>query len=128
MPGLVVYRFNADLVFYNTDRFKQRVRGVLTRADKTVEWLVLDASSINYVDVTAIKKVDELAAELSVRGVRTVVVNLKSHVLRPFKQEWIKGRLERGAAEIFPTIRTAINAFEKSRQQPAISDSSITQS
>jgi len=127
VPGLIVYRFNADLVFFNADRFKQRVRGVVSGAETAVEWLVLDASSMNYVDVTAIKKVDELAAELSDRGVRIVVVNLKSHVLRPFKQEWVKGRLERGAAKIFPTIRTAINAFEQSRKQAAIRDSSVTQ-
>ncbi len=124
VPGLIVYRFSADLVFYNADRFKQRARAVVASASTPVQWLVLDASSINYVDVTAIQKVEELAEELAARGVRTVVVNLKRHVLRPFEQEWVRERLERSAADVFPTIKTATRAFEQSRQQPPAPDSS----
>ena len=119
----MVYRFSADLVFYNADRFKQRARAVVSGASTPVQWLVLDASSINYVDVTAFQKVEELAEELAARGVRTVVVNLKRHILRPFEREWVRERLERGAADVFPTIKTAIKAFEQSRQRPPAADS-----
>ncbi len=34
-----------------------------------MEWLVVDASSINGVDITAIKKVDDLREELAARGI-----------------------------------------------------------
>ena len=128
VPGLLVYQFNADLVFYNADRFKQRARAVVASASTPVQWLVLDASSINYIDVTAFQKVEELSEELAARGVRTVVVNLKRRVLRPFEKEWVRGRLERGAADIFPTIKTAIKAFEQAKHQPKVADSSTTES
>ncbi len=128
IPGLLVYQFNADLVFYNADRFKQRARAVVASASTPVQWLVLDASSINYIDVTALRNVEELAEELAARGVRTVVVNLKRHVLRPFERDWVRARLERGAADIFPTITTAIEAFEQAKQQPTGAASSTTES
>ncbi len=128
VPGLLVYQFNADLVFYNADRFKQRARVVVASASTPVQWLVLDASSINYVDVTALQKVEELAEELAARGVKTVVVNLKHHVLRPFEKDWVRERLERSAAEFFPTIKTAIKAFEQAKKQPAVAASSTTES
>lgn len=123
VPGLLVYQFNAPLVFYNADYFKRRAREVVANAQTPVQWLVLDASAINYMDVTALQTVYELVEELATRGVRTVVVNLKSHVMRPFRREWVRERLGRHAGDIFPTIKVAIKAFEQAKRQPAGADS-----
>lgn len=71
---------------------------------------------MNYIDVTSLQILEELAEELAARGIRTVVVNLKRHVLRPFETDWIQKRLERKAARIFPTIKTAIRAFEQAKR------------
>jgi MFS superfamily sulfate permease-like transporter len=53
-------------------------------ANTPVEWVVLDASSINVIDVTALQKIDELRDELSSRGIIFAVARLKPSLMRFF--------------------------------------------
>ncbi len=57
IPGLILYRFEANLVFFNADHFRDRVRAIIAAAETPVEWVVIDASSINVVDVTSLHKI-----------------------------------------------------------------------
>ena len=63
IPGLLIYRFDANLVFFNCDHFKESVLRHIDAAAAPVEWVLIDASPINVVDYTALQKVDELREE-----------------------------------------------------------------
>ena len=78
IPGLILYRFDVNVVFFNADYFRNRVRAAIAAAETPVEWVVVDASSINVVDITALQKVDELREELSAQG----IVFASAHVKR----------------------------------------------
>ncbi|MCK7576558.1 MAG: sulfate permease [Chromatiales bacterium] len=67
-PGLLLYRFHADLVFFNVDYFKARLLDAIAASDTPVEWVVIDASPINVIDSTALKQVEQLIDELAARG------------------------------------------------------------
>ena len=43
-PGLIVYRFGADLFYANADRFADEVRALVDRAPAPVRWFVVDAA------------------------------------------------------------------------------------
>jgi MFS superfamily sulfate permease-like transporter len=47
----VIYRFDAALVFFNADYFKERVRTVIATADSP-RWFLLDAEAMSYVYTT----------------------------------------------------------------------------
>ena len=68
MPGLLLYRFNADLVFFNVDYFKARLLAAIAASATPVEWVVVDASPINVIDSTALKQVEQLIEELAAGG------------------------------------------------------------
>ena len=53
LPGLVVYRFDAPLFFPNVEYFRERVLG-LVDAERSLEWIIVNAEAFTYVDATAI--------------------------------------------------------------------------
>jgi high affinity sulfate transporter 1 len=53
LPGLVVFRFDAQLFYANANRFLDDVKAVFEGAPDPVRWLVLDCSAIDDVDYSA---------------------------------------------------------------------------
>ena len=111
IPGLILYRFDANLVFYNVDYFLERVRAAIAAAETPVEWALIDASSINVVDITAIQKVDELREELAARGISLVSARVKLNLSKYFNEEWGARRKETYAKSRYDTLKSAVRAF-----------------
>jgi high affinity sulfate transporter 1 len=111
-PGLILYRFDANLVFFNADYFRDRVRAIIAASDTPVEWFVVDASTINVVDITALQKFAELREELAARGIVLGTVRVKRNLMRFFEREWAHERLEQQAdTHRFATLKSAVRAF-----------------
>lgn len=112
-PGLLIYRFDSDLLFYNIDYFKQRLLKAIAESETPVEWVVVDASPVNILDVTALEKLVELREELAARGVVLAYARAKRSLARFFTTNWMKQRRKSGRAIDFPTVRAAVIAFKK---------------
>jgi MFS superfamily sulfate permease-like transporter len=117
IPGILIFQFNANIVFFNADRFKARVLHAVAASETPVEWVVLDASPVNYIDVTGITKIDELREEMALRGVRFVTATARDHMGRYFDKSWVEKRKERFSGHRFPTINSAVKAFEESKRK-----------
>jgi high affinity sulfate transporter 1 len=111
IPGLILYRFDANLVFFNADYFRDRVRATIAAAKTPVEWVVVDASSINVVDVTAVQKLDELREELAAQGIVLATARAKRNLRKFFNPEWGVKRRELYGKYRFDTIKSAVRAF-----------------
>ena len=68
-PGLIVYRFGADLFYANESRFVDEVRALVEHAPEPVRFVVVDASAITNIDYSAAGAVRELIADLAQRGI-----------------------------------------------------------
>jgi high affinity sulfate transporter 1 len=120
IPGLILYRFDANLVFFNADYFRERVREVIAAANTPVEWFVVDASSINVIDVTAFQKIDELQEELAARGIVLAHARAKRNLARFFNQGWLMKRRARRMEYDFPTVKSAVRAFNSRTKKAAV--------
>jgi MFS superfamily sulfate permease-like transporter len=49
-PGLIVYRFGADLFYTNHNRFTDEVRTLVEHAPTPMQWFVVDAGAITNID------------------------------------------------------------------------------
>jgi high affinity sulfate transporter 1 len=123
IPGLLLYRFEADIVFFNADYFKARVLAAVNASETPVEWMVLDASSVNIVDSTAIQKIDQLREQLAARGIELAVACKKPNVGRFFEGSWVDVRWENVENRNFPTLKSAIRAFKSRGDGRSTSDS-----
>jgi high affinity sulfate transporter 1 len=111
IPGLLLYRFNADLVFFNVDFFKARLLATIAASATPVEWVVVDASPVNVIDSTALKKVEQLIDELTARGIVFAVAHRKHTVGRLFEASWVDVRRELTEEHSYATLTSAVSAF-----------------
>jgi high affinity sulfate transporter 1 len=118
VPGLLLYRFDADVVFYNADYFAERLLAAVERQEQPVEWVVVDMSPVNIVDVTAINRFDELRRQLQERGIHLYVTRPKQVLGRFFDVSWLKARRELNAERVFPTLKSAVKAYEDRPKRP----------
>ncbi len=116
IPGLLLYRFDSNLVFYNADYLKTRVRAAVAAQKIPVEWVVLDASSFNIIDATGLRKYDELREELAAVGVSIYIARAKRHLERFFNKAYAKERRKAAKKRRFQTLKPAINAYLKHLQ------------
>lgn len=68
LPGLIVYRFYASLVFANANYFVERLRS-LVENHPDVRWLVIDAQAMVEIDVTAADQLLAFHKELRERKI-----------------------------------------------------------
>jgi MFS superfamily sulfate permease-like transporter len=110
VPGLLLYRFNANLVFFNVDYFCERVRMAVRHAAPPVVWVIVDLAPVNVVDATAVQRFDELREELAAQGVTLGIARAKHQLGRAFDPRWVEQRLS-AAPPAFPTLKSAVRAF-----------------
>jgi SulP family sulfate permease len=63
-PGVILYRFSADLFYANASRFAEEIRALVAGAPSPVRWLVVESEAITNLDYTAARVVLVLIAEL----------------------------------------------------------------
>ncbi len=119
IPGLVIYRFDSNLVFFNADYFRDGLRDVITSAQTPVEWLVVDASPINVIDYSALQKFDEIREELDAAGIVLASARVKSNLYNFFDRDWIEKRRGRNSEYDFVTVNSAVRAFKRHKKKQA---------
>jgi sulfate permease, SulP family len=85
-PGLILYRFGADLFYANATRFADEARALVQGAPHPVRWLVIEADAITNLDYTAARVVltliNELAREKIAMAFARVSASLRSDMDR----------------------------------------------
>ncbi len=69
-PGLVLYRFGANLFYANANHFADEAHALVDGAPDPVRWLVIEADAIGDVDYTAARVVLTLIGDLRRQNVR----------------------------------------------------------
>ena len=111
IPGLLLFRFNAPVVFFNAPYFKREVMAAAEAAGPELKWLVIDLIPITLVDATGLYTVDEVAVTLKARGVLFSGAGRQTEWRR-----WAEGRrLQPAAGEtiIFPSLDVAVEAYRR---------------
>jgi MFS superfamily sulfate permease-like transporter len=105
-PGLIVYRFGADLFYANQNRFTDEVHALIDCAPTPIHWFVIDASAISDIDCSAAQSVRELLDEMARRKVAIIFGRVTSYLKSDLDRHGITAAA--GADRIFPTLHEAI--------------------
>jgi high affinity sulfate transporter 1 len=109
LPGLLIFRFNAPLVFFNAPHFKQQAQAAIDAAGPDLKWFVLDALPVTQIDITAYGVLDELAQTLRARGAELVLAGRMTEVIELRSALGIReGTI---FARYFPTLEQAVLAY-----------------
>jgi high affinity sulfate transporter 1 len=108
VPGLVVYRFDAPLIFANATTFRDEIRR-LASADPAPRWILVAAEPMTDVDTTAADMLEDLDEELNARGVSLGFAEMKDPVRRKIERYGLTRTID--PAHFFPTVEAAVTAF-----------------
>ena len=107
--GMVIYRLDAALVFFNADHFKSRARAVVQQAAQPVRYFVLDAETMPYMDTTGAASLDQVRVELKTRGIVMAIAAAKGPVRDMLGRTGLAGQV--GAHRLFASVDDAVEAF-----------------
>lgn len=108
IPGLVLFRFDAPLIFANARTFREDVRR-LARAEPAPRWIVVAAEPITDVDTTAADMLEDLDEELNAAGISLVFAELKSPVREKIERYELTRTID--PEHFFPTVEDAVSAY-----------------
>jgi MFS superfamily sulfate permease-like transporter len=108
LPGLVIFRFDAQLFFANARTFREQIRR-LAAQDPRPRWILIAAEPITDVDTTAADVLAELDTELNEAGTSLVFAELKDPVRAKLERYELIGPLD--PDHFFATLDEAVEAF-----------------
>jgi sulfate permease, SulP family len=107
-PGLIVYRFGADLFYANDHFFVDDARRLIDRAPSAMRWFVVDASAITDLDYSAARSVGELCAALKQSGIEVIFARVNRYLRSDMDRHGITPIVESRC--IFSTLHEALLA------------------
>jgi sulfate permease, SulP family len=107
-PGLIVYRFGADLFYANADRFADEALALIDGAPAPVRWFVVDASATTDIDYSAARTLRDFIGELTARKVHIAFGRVSPSLLADMQRHGVAAAL--GEEHIFSTLHEAIEA------------------
>jgi high affinity sulfate transporter 1 len=113
LPGLVIFRFDAQLFFANARTFRDQIRRVAA-AEPRPRWIVIAAEPITDVDTTAADMLADLDEELNAAGTSLVFAELKDPVRAKLERYQLIGPLD--PDHFFPTLEAAIDHFRQANR------------
>lgn len=110
-PGLIVYRFDAPLVFANSAYFIERLEKLIKGAGRSLRCVILDAEAISDFDSTAAETLENLNNDLDRRGVDLWVARANEPLIELFEVTGLTKKIS--AENIFPSVKAAVLAYRK---------------
>jgi len=107
-PGLIIYRFGADLFYANDHRFTDEVRSLVERAPTPVRWFIVDAGAITDIDYSAARSLRELLDDLARQKVGVIFGRVSPYLKSDMDRHGVTAAI--GEARVFTTLHEAIAA------------------
>lgn len=110
LPGLLVYRPYAPLIFANARHVMARIELLVDQAEPAVQWLVIDAQAITDIDITAGERFAQLERDLQSRGLRVVFADCPRPLREQLEHLHRLGLL--GPQEFYVSVGKAVQAYQ----------------
>jgi sulfate permease, SulP family len=119
VPGLLVYRFAGQLVYFNADHFANQVRELIKTADPPVTFFLIDASAMPDIDLSAAQTLEDLYNELKGKGIVLGMCSASGHLRQELKDigltTRVGGLLYHNVSEVVETL-TAVPVEPQAEQ------------
>jgi SulP family sulfate permease len=115
-PGLLVYRFDAPLVFANAAYFATRVEELIARAGPGLRCVILDAEAISDFDATAADTLATLDGNLARGGVELWIARPNKPLVQLLEVTGLTAGI--GTGHIYPSVRAAVVAYRQLVAEP----------
>lgn len=108
VPGLVVYRFDDAILFFNADYFKMRLLEAVQNVEKT-QVVLFDAEAVTSIDVSGIAALREVRDTLAAQGIHFAIARARGTFLRMLVRSGMAREMEEKL--LFGSVRAGIRAY-----------------
>lgn len=108
-PGVLIFRPEASLVYFNVSHVSETIAEQVHAADEMVKLVIIDLSAAAMVDLQSAHSLADLADELRAEGVRVQVVEARSFVRERLRSEELDARL--GGIDRFTSVADVVDSF-----------------
>lgn len=108
VPGVLIFRYDAPLMFPNVDYFSTRIRELIEEADPGIRFLIVDCEAMSNMDTTAADQFRTLMKSLEKAGVRVLMARVHAPVRDFMHREGLWEDV--GEANVYATVRDAVAA------------------
>jgi SulP family sulfate permease len=112
IQGVAILRIDASFYFGNVNFLKEKIDEVLFREKRPLNAVIIDTSSVNFMDSSADTAMQEIWNELSGLGIRLLIANIKGPVRDVMKRSGLYQKI--GAHNFFYDINDAVHFLELS--------------
>ncbi|HWH99085.1 MAG TPA: SulP family inorganic anion transporter, partial [Propionibacteriaceae bacterium] len=109
LPGLIVFRYDAELFYANASRFVEDVQTIIEAAPDRVRWLILDAGTIDDVDYSAGVSLAGLLDYLASRKITFALARMDAALSQTLALYGLLDRIPRDRR--FSTLEEGLAAF-----------------
>jgi high affinity sulfate transporter 1 len=114
-PGVLVFRFDAPIIFANAGYFAGEVRRLIGEAETPVRGVVIPAQQINHLDSTGADQLSKLQAELAAKGIKLSFAEVKSGLREMMRRTGLEEKI--GAQHFYESIDDGVRAFLQRQKQ-----------
>jgi MFS superfamily sulfate permease-like transporter len=110
-PGLLIWRVGGDLFFASIGHLETALKRSLAQIRPPVEHVLLDFSSVNYIDVSACDQLISFIKELKNQRVTVAFARVRD----PVRQHMQLGKIEAvvGPADFYERITDGVTAWQR---------------
>lgn len=109
-PGLVVFKYDADLFYANANRFVDDVEALIEHAPDPVRWLILDVGSVDSIDYSASIAFSGLLDYLEAKNITFALARADQALMESLRDSGAFTRIPEN--RIYGNLIDAVNDFE----------------
>ena len=109
MPELLIFRFDSALYFLNAEYFVGRVEEHIAKSEVPIGHIIVNASTINFIDITGAEALAKLKIRLSERNITLALAYVKDPVRVSVTRNGLEMRL--GAENFYESVHDAVVSF-----------------
>jgi sulfate permease, SulP family len=113
--GLIVYRFNRDLFYANSDKLLEQALEIVDKTEPPLKWFVLDTAGFSAIDYTSLQMLIHLHGVLAYKGIKMVITIPIFNLREQFKRLGLTDIV--GSENIYENFREAVEAYRNSQKK-----------
>jgi len=106
IPGVVIYRFEAPLIYANAGSFGHAARDLVDATDQPPLLLVIDCEEMSRIDYTGCEALEDLVEDMQGRGIEVRLARVHGAVLEQLRTSGVLGVI--GDGQVYPRVQDAI--------------------
>lgn len=114
IPGLLIYRYDSPLFFANAQDFAHKIRDAVDGRTPRPMWVIINMEANAEVDITALDALEKTVRHFQRESITVALARVKHDVITALDKHGVLGVI--GSDHVFPTMPTAVQAYEDWRQ------------